>query len=285
MNPAPTARQAQFLAYIHHYSMVNGCAPAEADMQRYFQITPPSVHSMVLTLERRGFITRVPGQPRSITLIASPDSLPPVKRVQSCPPKNMPKARNESGGWSAVRPQLASWDKPALLALVKDLYAASAVGWDLVNARCRPAESGEAMLEKYRRKIVEQFFPARGFGKLKLGEARQAIREYRKVTGNISGTAELLMTYVENGADFTRQFGDIDERFYNSVESALNELAALLRGEARGLYARLADRLAKTEQMASGIGWGFGHCVGDVVAQLHDDLGESDSPVSRPPKP
>lgn len=83
MIPTPTARQGQFLAYIHHYGMINGCAPAEADMQRFFQITPPSVHSMVLTLERRGFISRVPGQPRSITLIASTDSLPPLKRVQS----------------------------------------------------------------------------------------------------------------------------------------------------------------------------------------------------------
>ena len=60
MNPAWTARQGQFLAYIHQYDMVNGCAPAEADMQRFFQVTPPSVHSMVLTIERRGFIRRVP---------------------------------------------------------------------------------------------------------------------------------------------------------------------------------------------------------------------------------
>jgi len=82
MNPTPTARQGQFLAYIHQYSIVNGCAPAEADMQRFFQITPPSVHSMVLTLERRGFIQRVPGQARSITLIVPPESLPPLKRAQ-----------------------------------------------------------------------------------------------------------------------------------------------------------------------------------------------------------
>ena len=197
----------------------------------------------------------------------------------------MDRANNKSGGWSAVRQQLTTWEKPALLALVKDLYATSDVGRDLVNARCQPAESTEAILEKYRRKIVEQFFPARGFGKLKLGEARQAIRDYRKATGNIPGTAELLMTYVENGAEFTQQFGDIDERFYNSVESALNELAALLRGEARDMYARFADRLAKTEERASGIGWGFGDCVSDVVAQLHDDLGESDALVpDSPPK-
>ncbi len=85
MNPIHTERQGQFLAYIHQYSIVNGCAPAEADMQRFFQITPPSVHSMVLTLERRGLIRRVPGQARSITLIVPPESLPPLKRVQPSP--------------------------------------------------------------------------------------------------------------------------------------------------------------------------------------------------------
>jgi len=83
--PTHTERQGQFLAYIHQYSIVNGCAPAEADMQRFFQITPPSVHSMVLTLERRGLIRRVPGQARSITLIVPPESLPPLKRIQPGP--------------------------------------------------------------------------------------------------------------------------------------------------------------------------------------------------------
>lgn len=79
--PAYTARQGQFLTYIHQYSLINRCAPAEADMQRYFQNTAPSVHSMVLTLERRGFIRRVPGQARSITVVVPPESLPPLKRI------------------------------------------------------------------------------------------------------------------------------------------------------------------------------------------------------------
>lgn len=82
MKPAYTERQGQFLAYLHQYSILNGCAPAEADMQRFFQVTPPSVHQMVLTLERRGFIRRVPGQARNITLIAPSESLPPLQRPQ-----------------------------------------------------------------------------------------------------------------------------------------------------------------------------------------------------------
>ena len=77
--PVHTERQGQFLAYIHQYSVLNGCAPAEDDMQRFFQTTPPSVHSMVLTLERRGLIRRVPRQARSITLSVPPESVPPLK--------------------------------------------------------------------------------------------------------------------------------------------------------------------------------------------------------------
>ena len=183
------------------------------------------------------------------------------------------KPSNKSGGWSAVRSHLVNWEKPALLALVKDLYDAAAENRDFIEARCQ-LEGGGAVLEKYRRKIVEQFFPARGEGKLKLGEARKAIRDYRKATGNLLGTAELLMTYVENGAEFTQDYGDIDERFYSSVESALDELATLLRGEARGMYPQFSERLARVEQMTDGIGWGFHDYIGDVVGQLQEELGD-----------
>jgi repressor LexA len=71
-----TPRQGQFLAFIYYYTKMNGRPPAEADMQRYFQVTPPSVHQMVVTLERRGYIARVPGQGRSIRLLLPCDTLP-----------------------------------------------------------------------------------------------------------------------------------------------------------------------------------------------------------------
>ena len=185
----------------------------------------------------------------------------------------MTKATKKSGDWSAVRQQLAAWEKPALLALLKDLYEMVAENRDFIHARSQAGECGGEVLEKYRGKIVEQFFPARGDGKLKLEEARKAIRDYRKATGNLPGTAELLMTYVENGTRFTHDYGDMDERFYDSVESALDELAVLLRGEARGMYPQFRSRLARVEQMADGVGWGLHDFVGDVVGQLEEELG------------
>ncbi len=178
----------------------------------------------------------------------------------------------KSGGRSAVRSHLVNWEKPALLALVKDLYDAAAESRDFIEARCQP-EGGGAVLERYRRKIVEQFFPARGEGKLKLGEARKAIRDYCKGMGNLPGTVELLMTYVENGTRFTHEYGDIDERFYSSVELALDELAGLLRGEARETYPQFRARLAQVKQMTLGIGWGFHDFVSDAVGQLEEEVG------------
>ena len=76
MKKTYTDKQGQYLAFIYYYAKVNGQPPAEADMQRYFRVTPPSVHQMVLTLEANGFIERIPGQGRSIRLLIPREQLP-----------------------------------------------------------------------------------------------------------------------------------------------------------------------------------------------------------------
>jgi repressor LexA len=71
-----TPQQGQYLAFIYAYTTLNRRPPAEADMQAFFRVSAPSVHQMVVTLERRGFIRRTPGAARSIALLVSPASLP-----------------------------------------------------------------------------------------------------------------------------------------------------------------------------------------------------------------
>lgn len=77
--PSFTAKQGQYLAFIYAYTRVLGCPPAEADIQRHFAVTPPTVHQMVLTLERGGWIRRTPGMPRSIEVLVDPDLLPVLR--------------------------------------------------------------------------------------------------------------------------------------------------------------------------------------------------------------
>jgi len=69
-----TQLQGQYLAFIYAYSRIFKQPPAEADMRRHFEVTPPTVHQMVLTLEKAGLITRVPGAARSIQLLVPPGS-------------------------------------------------------------------------------------------------------------------------------------------------------------------------------------------------------------------
>ncbi|HTM47483.1 MAG TPA: hypothetical protein VL285_02305 [Bryobacteraceae bacterium] len=76
MRRAFSAKQGQYLALIFHYTRLHGMVPSEADMQRYFRVTPPSVHDMVLRLEASGLIERTPGQGRSIRVLVPPENLP-----------------------------------------------------------------------------------------------------------------------------------------------------------------------------------------------------------------
>jgi SOS-response transcriptional repressor LexA len=76
MKPSFTEKQGQYLAFIDAYMRVHGRPPAETDMQRHFRVSPPSVHQMVLTLERNGLIRRQPGMARSIELLVEHEDLP-----------------------------------------------------------------------------------------------------------------------------------------------------------------------------------------------------------------
>lgn len=74
-----TQLQGQYLAFIHTYTKLNRRPPAEADLQHFFDVTPPTVHRMVRELERKGLIRRTPRTPRSIRVLVPPEELPTLK--------------------------------------------------------------------------------------------------------------------------------------------------------------------------------------------------------------
>jgi len=95
MKPPYTSRQGQFLAFIHHYTTLHGRPPAEVEMVQFFQVTPPTVHQMILTLERRGLIIRAPGQARSIKMTLSPEKLPPLPDLSASTGTPLPVRQTE----------------------------------------------------------------------------------------------------------------------------------------------------------------------------------------------
>ena len=79
--PSFTDRQGQYLAFIHAYRCVCGRPPAERDIERYFRVSAPAVHQMLLALDRLGLIARTAHTPRSVRVLLSPEQLPALREV------------------------------------------------------------------------------------------------------------------------------------------------------------------------------------------------------------
>jgi hypothetical protein len=88
IRPKFTPRQGQYLAFIHAYTLVNQPPPAEADMMRFFRVTPPTNHQMVLALDRAGLISRQPGVARSIAVLLDRAALPELLPADLQPVKS-----------------------------------------------------------------------------------------------------------------------------------------------------------------------------------------------------
>ncbi|MDX2344493.1 MAG: SOS response transcriptional repressor [Acidimicrobiia bacterium] len=78
-----TEKQGQYLAFIHNYTVMFGRPPAEADLQRFFETAPPTIHQMLQKLADRKLIRRIPGQARSIEVLVDPDEIPRLVRAKA----------------------------------------------------------------------------------------------------------------------------------------------------------------------------------------------------------
>ncbi len=80
-----THRQGQFLAFIHLYRRLHRQGAAETDMVKFFRVTPPSAHDMVVKLDELGLVTREPGVARSIRVAIPEDEVPKVEETDGPP--------------------------------------------------------------------------------------------------------------------------------------------------------------------------------------------------------
>ncbi len=113
MAHAFTAKQGQYLAFIHHYTRVNGRPPAQADMARHFRVSAPVVHQMILVLEGKGLLARTPTEARSVRVLVPPDRLPelspspdptsPIRRAPTHRQRPTPRQEGEAQGGETGR--------------------------------------------------------------------------------------------------------------------------------------------------------------------------------------
>ena len=180
-------------------------------------------------------------------------------------------AKSSKPTWSQIKARIKHWDKAQLAGLIQDLFGHSQDNRDFLAARLLRDSVGEQVLAPYLKPIEAAFYDRKGWPakRLDLKDARSAIREYQRATSDPAGTLELMLVHVETGTKFTREFGDIDGGFYDSLCTTLHEIRKLLTSEeGRPLYGRVQARLEKLARKADGIGWGYGDYVVDVVGEI-----------------
>lgn len=114
--------------------------------------------------------------------------------------------------------------------------------------------------DKIKRKIHKLFNPSFGQDP-KLREARSEVNGFKKLSPSVETLVDLMLHYVECGVEFTNNYGDINEPFYNSIAGMFHDAGAFI--EKGGLQNQFKQRCKKIMDDTSGIGWGF-----------HDELSE-----------
>jgi len=179
-----------------------------------------------------------------------------------------PQASQRQPSWADIKTKLAGFDSKGLVGLVHDLYEASQANRRFLHARLHPSPS---TVEKYRRLVADAVFPDPfSRRRVSLRDATAAITEYRRSTGDVAGTVDLMLTFIEAGTEQAADLGYGDEDYFSALENKVDAVAKswpTLSAEER---TKALGRLDWVSKRATAIGWGYGDYVGDVVARLQD---------------
>jgi len=177
--------------------------------------------------------------------------------------------------WSDIKRPLQSLKEADLQALIQGLFKLSVENRAFLAAHLLGASASQTLLQPYRERIERAFYTRGGKPQLNLADGRKAIREYQAATSDPAGSLELMLTFVETGTQFTCEFGDIDEPFYNSLSSVLGEMDRILSDEqGRELYEGIRERVVELPNLADRIGWGYGDEVRGTVAEWESRYAE-----------
>ena len=168
--------------------------------------------------------------------------------------------------WVDVKARLNRLDRAGLIGVVRDLYDASDLTRRFLHARFAPTAAG---LEQYRRKVRDAVFP-NPFSQrpIRLRDGAHTIREYRQATGDVAGTVDLLLEYVEAGTEQAADLGYGDDSYFNALERKVNEAVRLMNDLSNSDRRAATARLVKLGQYEGAIGWGYGDFLGDIAKKL-----------------
>lgn len=183
----------------------------------------------------------------------------------------MIKTKMRDPSWSDIKESIASLDRSELIHLIAGLYRLSKGNRDFFHARF---SIGDDPIGPYKKIIEDCMFPDVFKNKpIQISTAKKAINEYSKAVGAAKGEAELMTYFVECGNQFTVEYGDIGEGFYDALlrmyARAINKVLTLPEEEQHEFRERLKTIMVTSDR----IGWGYhdGLCEQYCEAFPEDD--------------
>ena len=168
--------------------------------------------------------------------------------------------------WAEAKARLETFDRKGLVSLIHDLYEASPANRRFLDSRLL---SPSAAIEEYRRLVADAICPdPLSRRRISVRDTCAVITAYRRATGNLTGTVDLMLTFVEAGTEQAADLGYGDDDYFDAlanklkaIEKAFDELPATVRATA-------VARLTRVRARGMNIGWGYGDLLDDEVRKL-----------------
>lgn len=156
-----------------------------------------------------------------------------------------------------------------LIDLLVDCFKVNSQIKEYVTAKYAGQDTMEQIFATYKNKVHDVFFPRNMRAQLKIGDARKAVIDFKKICSDGKLVLDLMLYYLEMGVEFTNTYGDIGESFYNSMERMYQSIIREInKHKTPEIYNMLSKRLKAVVDDTGGIGWGF-H---DYLSDMYHDI-------------
>ena len=176
-------------------------------------------------------------------------------------------------GFPTVKRELNKMTKEQIVNLLEDLYKKQSAVREYLDFFSNPDQI--KLLEKYKKIIDNSFFTRTGNPKIDLKSAKKAVLDFSKLGVSGEYLAELYLHFAETGTKFTKNFGAIDEQFYNTVEEAFNE--GLFISQNEGILDKFREKAEEIQINAQNIGWGFSDEMASIYWNFYADMEDEET--------
>ena len=169
-----------------------------------------------------------------------------------------------------LRQHLRKKEHKELIDEIADLYKK----FDSVKSYYQASvfDDDQGVLKKYKLIIEYEFFPKSIHAEppCRISVAKRAIADYKKLSCSDANLVDIMLFYVECGIEFINDYGDIDERLYNSMASVyVNACNSIHKNNLERMFQPRALTIVAD---SSNCGWGFHDYLADSYDQYFSEF-------------